>query len=303
MSASGPSRPGAPGPGDSSDSSSFSMVSWNCFGAAQTLLAVLRGRGAEAAHRFDHPELYSSLAEVDVLCVQELWLEEAVRAFTKADHLAHRVLAENRWTLWPLTIGGSGLGVASRYPVLLSEFRSYSRPHVGSERFARKGMAHVRVALPSGLEVDFLTTHLQSGYERNAEVVRARHLAELRQFAEDVGSDDRPMVVAGDLNVNGLSHVRDLEYKTFSSIFSGYHDVFADDDHVTFHPKQNRLAAKFEPYASLQRVDYVLVRDRGRTLEVVKKALFLDRDMPAHGGFETVPPSDHYALKVELKPK
>jgi len=281
----------------------FSLVSWNCFGAAQGPLAVVRGHGAVSAHRFEHPALHAALADIDLLCVQELWLEEAVRAFAKPKHLPHRVLAENRWTLWPPTIGGSGLGVASRYPVLLTEFRAYSRPHVGSERFARKGMVHVRVALPSGVEVDVLTTHLQSGYERDAEVVRARHLAELRQFADDVGSDDRPLLVAGDLNVNGLAHVRDLEYRTFTRIFSGYHDIFAEDDHVTFHPKENRLAARYEPYASLQRVDYVLVRNRGRTLEIVDKALFLHEDLPPHGGFEPVPPSDHYALRVKLRPR
>lgn len=281
----------------------FSVVSWNCFGAAQGLVSVLRGRGAASGHRFDHPALHDAFADVDVLCVQELWLEEAIRAFARPVHLPHRVLAENRWTLWPPTIGGSGLGVASRYPVVLSEFRSYSRPHVGSERFARKGMVHVRIALPTGLEVDVVTTHMQSGYAREAEVVRARHLAELRRFADDVASDDRPLVVAGDFNVNGLRHVRDLEYKTLTSVFSGFHDVFADDDHVTYHPKANSLAARYEPYASLQRVDYVLVREAGVGLEVVDKTLFLERDLPAHGGFGIVPPSDHYALRVKLRPR
>ena len=283
-----------------SQTPSFSLASWNCFGAAQNLLAVLRGRGAAAGHRFDHPEVQASLETVDILCVQELWLEEAVRAFVRPKHLPHRILAENRWTLLPLTIGGSGLGVASRFPLVVSEFRAYSRPHVGAERFARKGIAHARVVLPGGLEADFLTTHMQSGYGKDAASVRGRHLAELRAFAEEVGSDERPLVVSGDLNVNGLGPVRELEYRTLTDVFSGYTDLFADEDSVTFHPTENALAAKYEPGAPIQRVDYVLVRNQGRTLEARRKERFLDRDLSPRAGFGHVPASDHYGLRVEL---
>jgi len=279
---------------------SFSLASWNCFGAAQDLLAVVRGRGAAAAHRFAHPEVQASLETVDILCVQELWLEEAVRAFVRPKHLPHRILAENRWTLLPLTIGGSGLGVASRFPLVVSEFRAYSRPHVGSERFARKGMAHVRVVLPGGLEADIVTTHMQSGYEQDAESVRRRHLTELRAFADEVGGEDRPLVVAGDLNVNGLGPVRDLEYRTLADVFSGYTDLFADEDSITFHPTENALAAKYEPGAHDQRVDYIFVRRQGRTLDAHRKERFLDRELSPHAGFGHVPASDHYGLRVEL---
>lgn len=282
--------------------STLSVVSWNTFGAAQSLLAVLRGRGATHSHRFEHPEVLESFASVDVLCAQELWLEEAVMAFARPRHLPHRILAENRWSIWPLTIGGSGLGIASRFPVIVSEFRAYSRPHVGSERFARKGMAHARIALPlpSGLEIDVLTTHLQSGYEKDAEAVRARHLRELRAFADEVGSQERPMIVAGDLNVNGLGHVRELEYRTLMGIFEGYTDVFAAEDTVTFHPQENALARKYEPKASAQRIDYFFVRETGRTLEVLRSERFLDRDLAPHMGFGHVPASDHYGLRVTL---
>ena len=142
----------------------FSLCTWNCFGAAQGLVSVLRGRGAAAAHRFEHPDLHEELTRVDILCAQELWLEDAVHAFHKPAHLPHRLLAENRWTFLPLTIAGSGLGIASRYRVVASRFASFSRPHAGSERFARKGMAYARIALPSGSELDVVTTHMQSGY-------------------------------------------------------------------------------------------------------------------------------------------
>ena len=279
----------------------FSLCTWNCFGAAQGLVSVLRGRGAAAAHRFEHPDLHEELTRVDILCAQELWLEDAVHAFHKPAHLPNRLLAENRWTFLPLTIAGSGLGIASRFRVVASRFASFSRPHAGSERFARKGMAYARIALPSGSELDVVTTHMQSGYTDLAAAVRARHLGELRAFADEVGSDDRPLVVAGDLNVDGRLAVRDLEYRTLEDVFSGVTDVFRDDDPITFHPTGNGLAGKYEPDAADQRVDYVLIRDRGRTLEVLERERFLDDVLPARGAHGAIHASDHYALRVELR--
>ena len=124
--------------------STCSIVSWNCFGAAQNPVAFFRWKGAPNAHRFRHPALRSALSEEDILCFQELFLGDAEELFD-ALPMAHKIRDHNRTLWWPLTIGGSGLGVASRHPIVESSIRAFSPPHVSSERFARKGMLHVTV--------------------------------------------------------------------------------------------------------------------------------------------------------------
>ena len=74
-----------------------------------------------------------------------------------------------------------------------------------------------------------------------------------------------------------------------------------DDDPITFHPTGNGLAGKYEPDAADQRVDYVLIRDRGRTLDVLERERFLDDVLPARGPHGAIHASDHYALRVELR--
>ena len=105
------------------------------------------------------------------------------------------------------------------------------------------------------------------------------------------------------LLVSTPGHARDLEYRTLVDVFAGYSDVFAEEDFATFHPRDNALAKKYEPFAHVQRVDYVLVRDHGRTVDVVKKDRFLDVELPSHRGFDPIPASDHYALRVVLRPR
>jgi endonuclease/exonuclease/phosphatase family metal-dependent hydrolase len=282
-----------------SDPEAFTLVTWNTFGAAQGPLALFRGRGAAASHRFEHPELLPALEGLDVVCMQELWLAEAVETFTRVPGLHHRIVAKNHATLWPLTIGGSGLGIASRHPIVTSEMRDFSRPHVGAERFARKGMAHARIRIGSR-EIDVVTTHMQAGYDDGAKRVRRRHLAELRAFADEHGSPDRPLVVCGDLNIDGLGHVRAHEYTSILETFADYTDIFEDHDLPTFHTVENTLARRYEPNSPAQRIDYVLVRSSGSSLVVRHKDLLFRAPLAERDDLETVHASDHYGLRVKL---
>src|ERR1700690_3977021 len=133
-------------------------MTWNGFGAAQNVASFLRWKGAPNAHRFQHEELRAITNDVDVLCVQEIFLSEAERFFEDLPH-AHKTRDHNRTQLSPMSFGGSGLAVASRLRVSHQALRAFSPPHVGSERFARKGMLHTRVNA-FGTSVDVINTHL-----------------------------------------------------------------------------------------------------------------------------------------------
>lgn len=292
---------------------SFVLKTWNCFGAAQSLSAFVRWEGAPDSHRFSLREVETAAEGADILCLQELFLSEAERFFDRLPH-EHKVRDTNGTTWWPLTFGGSGLGIASRLPIVASRIQPFGRPQSGAERFARKGMLHARVTLPGarGLEADVVTTHMQSGYGTGARRVRARQLAELRALLDEVGSAERPFILCGDLNIDGLEPVRAAgEYEALREQLSDFDDLGGPTDDATFHPDPagNELAHRFEPRGPRQRIDYVLFRaarpsttGRAASHEVrpagCELALHLPFDHPQKGKTFA---SDHFALRVTFE--
>ena len=282
--------------------SAFVVSTWNCFGAAQSLGAFLRWRGAPDAHRFELEEVARAVEGLDVVCMQEVFLSDAELFFERLSH-DHKVRDPNESTLWPLTFGGSGLGLASRFEIADRVVVPFSRPQIGTERFGRKGMIHARLRV-GGAEIDLVTTHMQSGYGARAARVRGRQLAELRALVAERGSVDRGFVVCGDLNIDGLSAVRAAgEYARLSLALDGFDDLGARDDHPTFHPDAavNALAHRFEAGSPEQRLDYVFFRPpadghvRALGCELV---LHEPIDTPEHG---RTFPSDHFGLQARLE--
>jgi endonuclease/exonuclease/phosphatase family metal-dependent hydrolase len=282
---------------------SFVLKTWNCFGAAQDARSFLRWRGIPDAHRLRHPEVTSVLCAADVLCIQEVFLSEAESLFDTLEH-AHKTRDLNGNTYWPPAFAGSGLGLASRFRMTARSIRPFRGPTLGAERFARKGMLHARLRLvdDSDMEVDVLTTHLQSGYGPRARFIRAQQLAQLRSLVDEVGSRERAFLVCGDLNIDGLAHVRGGEYAALRATLPDFADLGADQDHITFHPDQavNTLAHRFEQNSPPQRIDYVLFRPAHRGgIEPERCDLVLRDPLPIDGGVTFA--SDHFGLRVSFR--
>ena len=277
------------------------IASWNCFGAAQSARAFLLREGAPDPHRFRHPEVSAALHRADVLCLQELWVRDAEALFERLPH-PHKAKDDNRTEWWPLTIGGSGLGVASRHPIVSRQIVPFSRPHSGAERFARKGVLHARVDV-DGVEVDVVTTHFQSGTSAGSRRVRERHARELGNLLRTIG-DERPIVLTGDFNVDGQRSARADEYAVLAGQLSGFEDVGAEADVPTYHPHphHNLLAHRFDRDARPQRIDYVFFRPpRGGGARVTGFVRTLDALLPSHEGATETHASDHFALEIELE--
>jgi endonuclease/exonuclease/phosphatase family metal-dependent hydrolase len=276
-------------------------MSWNCFGAATGLVSFLRWRGAADSHRFEHPDVRAAVDAPDVVCLQEVFLGDAEDFFSDLTH-PHKARDSNAATWAPPTVGGSGLAIASRHTLRSSRVRPFSRPQVGSERFARKGALHVEIELGAGRDVDVVTTHMQSGYHDHAGTVRIRQLEQLRALVDERGAPERPFVLSGDLNVCGLSSRRAMrEYEALRSLFSDFEDLGAEADLPTFDPRpaKNHLARRFEPRSDAQRIDYVLFRGaRGGWMR--PRSLELDLVQPLAGPRPTHP-SDHFAVRVEFE--
>ncbi|AKU93737.1 hypothetical protein AKJ09_00401 [Labilithrix luteola] len=219
---------------------------------------------APAAKRFADDYVITECASPDVLCIQELLSRDAQRFFDRLslDHHVDRRRDDNRVHFGTMTVRGSGLGISTRAPLVKTAMHSFPGPSVGWDRLARKGALHAQFAF-GGTHVDVITAHLQAGYDPLAVRVRAAQLESLRNFIDSVASLDRPLVVCGDFNVDGLSHARHSgEYESLQKALDGFEDLGAADDLPTLdpHPNGNALAHAFEPEASPQRVDYIFWR-------------------------------------------
>jgi endonuclease/exonuclease/phosphatase family metal-dependent hydrolase len=258
----------------------------------------LRWRGVPDAHRFEHPEVRRAVADADVVCMQELYLSEAESFFDALEH-ASKERDHNKSTLWPLAFGGSGLGVATHGKISAHQRRAFLPPHVHSERFARKGMMHARVEI-DGTVVDVVNTHMQSGTGLAARVIRKRQLDELRSFVLDVGRSGSPMIVCGDLNIDGLSRAGRAEYAEIARALPDFVDLGARADDVTYDTENNALARRHAPHEPPQRLDYLFVADPQGALEVVSIERVFHVALESSERPRTFA-SDHYAIKAHFK--
>jgi endonuclease/exonuclease/phosphatase family metal-dependent hydrolase len=273
----------------------FSLMTWNAFGAAQGLVSFLRWRGVPDAHRFTHPIVRETAAGIDVLCMQEIFLSEAEDFFDALDH-GHKHRDDNATSFRPLAFGGSGLGIASRLPIVTKGKRTFAPPHVHSERFARKGMLHVRVAVADA-SIDVVTTHMQSGVSDAARAIRKRQLAELRSYVDASGRAGSPMIVCGDLNIDGLARAGRTEYADLARTLHDFVDVGAPLDDITFDTEHNALAKRHAPNEPPQRLDYVFVSDPSQRLELTSVERALHVPLDANG---LTFASDHYAVTAHF---
>ncbi len=148
-----------------------------------------------------------ALAEIepDLVALQEVWMERDALALTRALERAGLPHVRSFATTFP---GGSGLLVASRYPIEGAKFRKYSQgqiPHTPwhLDWIAGKGAAVVEVRTPAG-PVHFSATHLQAGYGSDEYVpVQLSQMLEASAFLTRLPKrDDVPLILAGDLNAD-----------------------------------------------------------------------------------------------------
>lgn len=258
----------------------------------------MRGRGAVDGERFSHGAVEAACDEIDVLCMQEIWLAEAEEFFARRPH-PHKHRDGNEVSMRPLAFGGSGLGIASRLPIAQKHHRSFRPPHVGSERFARKGLLHARIQASDEVLIDVITTHMQSGDGRAAAQVRTRQLVELRSLIDEVCSPNHTTVVCGDFNVDGHAPTQ-LDYRALEEAMHDFDDLGRAAGLSTFDPKENALAAREGPNAKRQRLDYVFFRAPASGPSVRATDVRLAFTEPLPGAARRLFASDHAALRVEL---
>lgn len=270
----------------------------------QSVFDAITAWRAPEPSRLLHDDVRSACATTHLLCVQELLSHHAQTFFDDVGigTFVSRFRDHNRPRLWPASLRGTGLGMASRSPLIDARVKHYASPRSGWDKLARKGILHAQVALTDGPTLDVLTTHLQAGYDDEAMEVRAIQLVELSRVLDDIGSQHRPFIVCGDFNVDGLAAARDKdEYRRLMAAMSGFVDLGAAADHATYdpHPDTNALAHSFEPDTPRQRLDYVFLRPAAGTgLHFTHTTLepFLHRSLGDDPPSPSTYASDHFGV-------
>ena len=298
----------------------FRVGSWNCFGMGQNALHAVTHWGAPSSARLLHADVIAACASPDLLCIQELFSLQAQRFFDGLSGSFDALVRDhNRAHVWSLTLRGNGLGIATRRRVLSRSQYHFRARSSGWDRLARKGALHARVDV-DGVPVDVLTCHLQAGYDAGAKAVRAAQLLEVRLIIDDVGARDRPFIVCGDFNIDGLAGAReDAEYRRLSASLHDFADLGAAADLPTLdpHPERNALAHAWNEGAPPMRLDYFFFRgardgDGGGAARISCTSLerMLDRPLTpaatkttAAGARAGVPAhaSDHFGLSATFE--
>lgn len=103
---------------------------------------------------------------------------------------------------------GSGLAIASRFPIVTTDMRAYgSRSCAGLDCLANKGIVLARIVIP-GLPtpLDVYNTHMNSrgaskaGLKRNT-AAHDRQALEASEFIDNTHNDNYPVVFGGDFNM------------------------------------------------------------------------------------------------------
>lgn len=253
------------------------VVNWNVWGLPWGI------SDAREARMKQIPQAILAL-EPDLICLQEVWVEEdgeaLIEAF-KAAGLEHHAFESSG-------LLGSGLLIASRYPIQATRFEAFEssgKLHKvwHGDAWARKGALEVRVKTPlGGLRV--VDTHLHASY--GGEEYRALQTAQAAQLGHFLGDfginppqqrDDSariPLLLLGDLNVRRGE---------------GAFELLAG------------IAALDAPPDELLEIEWLLTRNGGDVqVEVRKLAHALTEPVELEGGL-LAPLSDHPALVCDLR--
>lgn len=240
------------------------------------------------------------LAEMpaDVIAFQEVWTERArdvlLQAGVRAGYLHHWYIED--------AIGGSGLMVLSRLPILESHFEpfalsGYPEQLQNGEFLSGKGFAYLRILGPDG-PFTFLNTHLHARYRKNVSHQYAPHrIGQIIQLASRARQHSEPALMVGDFNLADDGP----EYRVLKGL-TGMRDAAVELDDRRFTVlRENPYRTRRSNIAKRgKRIDYVFVRDGS---ESAFRPLSLDRvfDEPIQLEGKRGAYSNHAGLLAEIE--
>jgi endonuclease/exonuclease/phosphatase family metal-dependent hydrolase len=160
---------------------------------------------SDRAARIERMGLAVAALSPDVVAFQELWVDDDAKK-VMSDLARGGLVYTQRF---PSGLAGSGLHIASRFPISESTFLPYTlggkpqKPWHG-DWYGSKGIGRITVETPIG-PIEFADTHLHATYDDSGEYVPVQiaQALEAAEFLQAAG--DRPLVLGGDLNADSSS--------------------------------------------------------------------------------------------------
>lgn len=232
----------------------------------------------------------------DLIAFQEIWTQESLATLAEG---ARQAGLDSIWHP-ERTRGGSGLMIASRFPLRDLHFEAYEAGGFPErlrhlDYWGGKGFVAATVDTPEG-PIRFANTHLHAKYANIGEVddYLGTRTAQLIQFAAGMERESGlPLIAAGDFNIGQASDSHGL-----LRAFTGLNDVAADLGRTQNTSRRGNPYRR--PTSRGKRIDYVFER-AGDTHEWVAEsiAVILDAQLRFEG--EVGNYSDHAGLLAELR--
>ena len=170
----------------------------------------------------------------------------------------HRVYNLNRWGKIKLLQMNNGLVLLSKYPIKRFERHEYQNFYdkLFNKLLPRKDALFAEISV-NGRSVGICSTHLQWGKFGETEKFRHLHMTELREFILSQWSFDKPLIIAGDMNIFGNTNGDDYLHftNTFPELVDWHietNDIETNPGH-TWDPNNTKVLLHF----TLERFDYI----------------------------------------------
>jgi endonuclease/exonuclease/phosphatase family metal-dependent hydrolase len=217
---------------------------------------------------------YLKKLDADIICLQEsfdtkhrLFLKDAL---TDNYYMAGDTEETRRLLFFKLFDMSGGLVIFSKFPILESNFISYSRVFNSSigEVLARKGFLEAIIKTPKG-KIRILNTHLHEETPFFDQTVRMSQLAKLFGL---IKQDNLPTMLVGDFNEEALMH-----QDKFSTLFDsrGFEHpiktVRSSDVEPTYRPGNPYVDNWVNRTSVPKRYDYILVKNMDKLGLIAKQ--------------------------------
>ena len=264
---------------------SLRMLTFNVWGVPPVI-----GADPNSRQRFRRLRMRLPAMHLDLVILQEMWRKDAAGI-----HCTRNFPFSADCGRPFRMIGGSGLMLLSRHPVISSKFYPFKAVR-GLERLVRKGFLYCRLDV-LGMQIDVVNVHFLSEPERinhvflarsQANQLRLNQLSELGEVLNKLRRPDVPQIIAGDFNIDQS----EPEYEAMAAILESdlgqlqdQTDPLASATGPTFEPGRNRFAKS--PRMVAERLDYIWLRNsRVFNLRSTVRRRFIAAALSDHYGVE-----------------
>ncbi|KAL3308574.1 hypothetical protein Ciccas_012891, partial [Cichlidogyrus casuarinus] len=189
-------------------------------------------------------ELYRNFWDVDILLVQELFMEGAVEQLNFRKMMKHYGWKYSTDTLGSRFIVSGGVAIFSKYPLFNIEFEVFAFTGFRLDALSPKGFVYANFE-KDGRTFHIISTHFQAWDGDKLDKIRLAQGRQIRNFLNNrnISSEDA-VIIGGDFNFNYLTQKSSID-QLFTNMDMTMVPIGGSLD-TTFDPNLNNIVSVFE---------------------------------------------------------